>query len=85
MADFKHKDKRQVSREDAAEQLAAIAGALRTGGTVELEAGGQMFSIQVTDQVLLEREYEQKGGRVEFELELSWAVSGAAAPAPGGR
>lgn len=82
MADFKHKDKRHVSREKAAELLTAIAEALRTGATVDLAADGHSISVQVADQVLLEREYEKKGERVELELELSWSVPAGAAPAP---
>lgn len=82
MAGFKYKDKRQVSREDAAERLIAVAEALRAGGAVELGSEGQSISVQVADQVLLEREYEKKGERIELELELSWSVPGAAAPYP---
>lgn len=77
---FKHKDKQQVSREEAAERLTAIAEALRTGGTVELAAEGRSIDVQVADQVLLEREFEKKGERVELELELSWSAPAAAAP-----
>ncbi len=82
MGDFKHKDKRQVSREEAAGQLIALAEALRAGGAVELAAEGQTFSAQVADQVLLEREYERKGDRVELELELRWPLPRTGAPAP---
>ncbi len=79
-AHFKHKDKEHVSRQDAADRLVAIAEALRSGGTVELGGDGQSASVQIADELMFEREYEQKGDRVEIELELSWLVPEAAVP-----
>lgn len=78
MAEFKHKDKQELSRQEAAEWLIAIADALRTGGSMALGAGGQQ--VQIPDQVFVEREFERKGDRVEIELELSWSTADVAAP-----
>ena len=46
-----------------------------TGGSVDLGADGAQASVQVPDQVLLEREYETKRDRVELEIELKWSTA----------
>jgi amphi-Trp domain-containing protein len=81
MSDFKHKDKEQLSRQQAAERLTDIAYALTTGGSLRLNGVDQVI-VPVADELALEQEIKSDGDRVELELELSWSKATAARPAP---
>ncbi|MGW6875462.1 amphi-Trp domain-containing protein [Streptomyces xanthophaeus] len=81
MKDLKFEQKGSLSRLEAADQLSALAEALRQGGNVELEFGSGTLSLQVPDEVSTEIEVEVGDGQVELEVELKWpTVQPDAAP-----
>ncbi|MET9856994.1 amphi-Trp domain-containing protein [Streptomyces sp. NPDC006450] len=81
MKDLKFEQKGSLSRLEAADQLSALAEALRQGGNVELEFGSGTLSLQVPDEVSTEIEVEVGDGQVELEVELKWpTVQSEAAP-----
>ncbi|MGA5064602.1 amphi-Trp domain-containing protein [Streptomyces exfoliatus] len=72
MKDLKFEQKRALSRLEAADQLAALAAALRQGGEVEMEFGLGTLSLQIPDDLRGEVEVEIGGGEVELEIEFKW-------------
>ncbi|MGV0632917.1 amphi-Trp domain-containing protein [Mycolicibacillus trivialis] len=68
-----HKEERLLSRADVAAELRRLADELEAGGTITYGTGG---SLTVPEQ--LEREFEiereDKGGKIEYEveIELKW-------------
>ncbi|MFE5834801.1 amphi-Trp domain-containing protein [Streptomyces sp. NPDC056488] len=76
MKDIKFEQKRSVSRLEAAEQLMALATALKEGGDVEWDIGHGRLSLHVPDELRTEIEVETGEGEVELEIELKWPVSG---------
>ncbi|GGP88414.1 MULTISPECIES: amphi-Trp domain-containing protein [Streptomyces] len=82
MKDLKFEQKSSLSRLEAADQLSALAEALRHGGNAELELGPGTMSLRVPDELRTEIEVEVGDGEIEMEIELKWptatARSGAA-------
>ncbi|MGW6980773.1 amphi-Trp domain-containing protein [Streptomyces sp. NPDC054932] len=80
MKDLKFEQKSSLSRLEAADQLSALAEALRHGGNAELELGPGRMSLRVPDELRTEIEVEVGDGEIEMEIELKWptARSGAA-------
>ncbi|MFJ9945129.1 amphi-Trp domain-containing protein [Streptomyces erythrochromogenes] len=81
MKDLKFEQKSSLSRLEAADQLAALAEALRHGGNAELELGPGTMSLRVPDELSTEIEVEVGDGQIEMEIELKWPTatrSGAA-------
>ncbi|MFE0775885.1 amphi-Trp domain-containing protein [Streptomyces sp. NPDC058861] len=76
MKDIKFEQKRSVSRLEAAEQLMALANALKDGGDVEWDIGHGRLSLHVPDELRTEIEIETGEGEVELEIELKWPVAG---------
>ncbi|MEU6877014.1 amphi-Trp domain-containing protein [Streptomyces sp. NPDC046712] len=72
MKDLKFEQKRSLSRTEAADQLAALAAALRKGGEAELELGSGTLSLRIPDTLRSEVELEVEGGEIELEIELTW-------------
>lgn len=72
MKDLKFEQKRAMSRLEAADQLAALAAALRKGGEVDMEFGHGTLSLQIPDDLRGEVEIEIGGGEVELEIEFKW-------------
>ncbi|MFJ3585053.1 amphi-Trp domain-containing protein [Streptomyces sp. NPDC090127] len=72
MKDLKFEQKRSLSRIEAADQLTALADALREGGEVELEIGSGILSLRIPDDLRGEVEFEVGDGEIELEIELSW-------------
>ncbi|MDQ0585529.1 amphi-Trp domain-containing protein [Streptomyces rishiriensis] len=70
--DLKFEQKRSLSRLEAADQLTALAAALREGGDVELAFGPGMLSLRIPDDLRTEIEVEVGDGEVELEFELKW-------------
>ncbi|MGA5194610.1 amphi-Trp domain-containing protein [Streptomyces exfoliatus] len=68
MKDLKFEQKRALSRLEAADQLAALAAALRQGGEVEMDFGLGTLSLQIPDDLRGEVEVEIGGGEVELEI-----------------
>ncbi|MFI9612069.1 amphi-Trp domain-containing protein [Streptomyces sp. NPDC052023] len=86
MKDLKFEHKKALSRIEAADQLAALAQALREGGEAELELGSGVLSLRIPDELRGEVEFEVGGGEIELEIELKWPTGRsrhAAAPAAG--
>jgi amphi-Trp domain-containing protein len=74
MSDVKLERKEVMSREQAAERLAALADALAKAGQVEMELGGVEVSLRVPGQLRSELEVQIDGDEIELELELKWST-----------
>ena len=74
---LKLKEKDQLSREQAAARLRAIAHELASGNDVVFEHDGKRFVAKVPDRVELKLEFEVGEDESEFEIELSWASPNA--------
>ncbi|MFD3537833.1 amphi-Trp domain-containing protein [Streptomyces sp. NPDC058664] len=83
MKDLKFEQKRSMSRLEAADQLAALAEALRQGGEVDMEFGLGTLSLQIPDDLRGEVEVEIGNGEVELEIEFTWPTAARRAPSPG--
>ncbi|WAU82965.1 amphi-Trp domain-containing protein [Streptomyces sp. Qhu-G9] len=81
MTDLKFEQKRSLSRTEAADQLTALADALRKGGDVDLEFGHGTLSLKIPDDLRSEIEIEVDDGEIELEIEFTWP-SRAARKAP---
>ncbi|MFF7488505.1 amphi-Trp domain-containing protein [Streptomyces luteogriseus] len=88
MKDLTFEQKRSLSRQEAADQLTALADALREGGDAELEFGPGTLGLRIPDDLHSELEVEIGDGEIELEIELKWttaptraARSGTEAPA----
>ncbi|MFE7583039.1 amphi-Trp domain-containing protein [Streptomyces gardneri] len=81
MKDLKFERKRSVSRLEAADQLTALAAALRKGGEAELELGAGTLSLHVPDEFRSEVELEIEDGEIELEIELKWSLRDSREPA----
>ncbi|MER7733344.1 amphi-Trp domain-containing protein [Streptomyces erythrochromogenes] len=75
MKDLKFEQKSSLSRLEAADQLAALAEALRHGGNAELELGPGTMSLRVPDELSTEIEVEVGDGQIEMEIELKWPTA----------
>ncbi|WP_439565824.1 amphi-Trp domain-containing protein [Microcella sp.] len=66
-------EKKQVlSREEAAQQLRAIADELASGNGILMERDGLKVTVKVPDEVTMEVEVEIERDEREFEITLSW-------------
>ncbi|WP_327262976.1 amphi-Trp domain-containing protein [Streptomyces sp. NBC_01232] len=79
MKDLKFEKKSSLSRLEAADQLSALAEALRHGGNAELELGPGTMSLRVPDELRTEIEVEVGDGEIEMEIELKWSTAQAEA------
>ncbi|KES06291.1 hypothetical protein BU52_14555 [Streptomyces toyocaensis] len=75
MKDLKFEQKRSLSRREAADQLTALADALREGTGAELELGPGTLSLRVPDDLRSEIEVEIGDGEIELEIELKWPTA----------
>lgn len=66
------KEKRKLSREDAAARLHQIADELASGNDIVLERDGLRFVAKVPSEVAFKLEFEVEGEEAEFEIELTW-------------
>jgi amphi-Trp domain-containing protein len=65
-------EKQQLSREEAAGRLHALADALAKHNEVEFERGGMRIKVHVPDQVSFKLEVEIEDDEGELEVELGW-------------
>jgi amphi-Trp domain-containing protein len=65
-------EKQQLSREEAAGRLHALADALAKHNEVEFERGGMRIKVHVPDQVSFKLEVEVEDDGSELEVELTW-------------
>ncbi|WP_328502249.1 amphi-Trp domain-containing protein [Streptomyces sp. NBC_00457] len=75
MKDLKFEQKRSLSRLEAADQLTALAAALREGGDAELELSPGTLSLWIPDDLRSELEIEIGGGEIELEIEFKWPTA----------
>ncbi|MCF1598082.1 amphi-Trp domain-containing protein [Streptomyces muensis] len=75
MSDLKFEQKRSLSRLEAADQLAALAAALRQGGDAELELEPWTLSLRIPADLRSEIEVEVGDGEIELEIELKWSTA----------
>lgn len=75
MKDLKFEQKSSLSRLEAADQLTALAAALREGGDAELELGPGTLSVRVPEDLRSEIEVEIGDGEIELEIELKWPTA----------
>ncbi|MGW3622259.1 amphi-Trp domain-containing protein [Streptomyces sp. NPDC000880] len=75
MKDLKFEQKRSLSRLEAADQLTAIAAALREGGDAELELSPGTLSLRIPDDLRSEMEVEIGNGEIELEIEFKWPTA----------
>ncbi|MFD6554803.1 amphi-Trp domain-containing protein [Streptomyces sp. NPDC058398] len=75
MKDLEFEHKRSLSRLEAADQLAALAAALRHGGRAELQLGPGKLSVHIPDELLSEVEVEVGDDQIELEIELKWSTA----------
>ncbi|MFF8937818.1 amphi-Trp domain-containing protein [Streptomyces paradoxus] len=82
MKDLKFEQKRSLSRQEAADQLTALADALREGGDAELDLGPGTLGLRIPDDLDSELEVEIGGGEIELEIELKWKTAPTRATPP---
>ncbi|MDX3693186.1 amphi-Trp domain-containing protein [Streptomyces europaeiscabiei] len=75
MKDLKFEQKRSLSRLEAADQLTALAAALREGGEAEVDLGPGTLSLRIPDDLRSEVEVEIGGGEIELEIEFKWSTA----------
>jgi amphi-Trp domain-containing protein len=75
MKDFKFEQKRSLSRLEAADQLMALAAALREGGNAELRLSPGTLSLRIPEDLRSEIEVEIGDGEVELEIEFTWPTA----------
>lgn len=76
MKDLKFEQKSSLSRVEAADQLTALAAALREGGdAAELELGSGTLSLRIPDDLRGEVEIEVGDGEIELEIEFKWRTA----------
>ncbi|MFF6803544.1 amphi-Trp domain-containing protein [Streptomyces sp. NPDC012616] len=75
MRDLKFEQKRSLSRLEAADQLTALAAALREGEDAEVELGPGTLSLRIPDDLRSEIEIEIGNGEIELEIEFTWPTA----------
>ena len=79
MADVSFERTRSLSRAEAAVWLLALSKGFTHGGEVTLPVGGGgAVTLRLPDEVEAEFEVEVAHGRVQVELEFTWALSSSA-------
>ncbi|MFF2042820.1 amphi-Trp domain-containing protein [Kitasatospora sp. NPDC058170] len=86
MKDLSFEQKASLSRLEAADQLAALADALRHGGSAELDLGPGRLTLRIPEELRSEIEVEVGDGEIELEIEFKWptAQTGTASRPTGG-
>ncbi|MDQ0604835.1 amphi-Trp domain-containing protein [Streptomyces canus] len=82
--DLKFERKRSLSRLEAADQLAALADALRKGGEAEVELSPGTLSLRIPDDLRSEIEVEIGDGEIELEIEFTWPTTPPGSPTASG-
>lgn len=79
MKDIKFEQKDSQTRLEVADQLSALAVALRHGGNAELDFGPGTLSLRIPDELRTELEIEVGDEHIELEIELKWPTAKAEA------
>jgi amphi-Trp domain-containing protein len=69
-----NQEAKELSRQQAAERLTDIAYALTAGGRLRVDNDDEV-DLALAGRMRLKRERRSRNGRVELEIELSWAES----------
>ncbi|MGW4807823.1 amphi-Trp domain-containing protein [Kitasatospora sp. NPDC004272] len=77
MKDLEFTQERALSRAEAADQLEALAAAIRRGGQAELALGPGRLTLRIPEELHTEIEVELDGDEVELEIEMSWRTTAA--------
>ncbi|MFD8150637.1 amphi-Trp domain-containing protein [Streptomyces sp. NPDC059720] len=85
MKDLKFEQKRTLSRREAADQLSALADALREGEDAELKLGAGTLTLRIPDGLRSEIEVEIGGGEAELEIEFKWSTGTEEPPSGSGK
>ncbi|GAA2540034.1 hypothetical protein GCM10010423_42480 [Streptomyces levis] len=72
---LKFEQKRSLSRVEAADQLTALAAALREGGEAELELSAGTLSLRIAEDLRSEIEVEIGDEEIELEIEFKWPTA----------
>jgi amphi-Trp domain-containing protein len=80
MSDMELKRKESLTRQEAANWLAAFAIALAHGGHVQVDLGGTTVRLHVPDDILSQFEVEVDGDELELDIELKWSTAAAGKP-----
>ena len=80
MPDMELTRKEALTRQEAANWLAAFAIALAHGGHVQVDLGGTTVRLHVPDDILSQFEVEVDGDELELDIELKWSTVGAGKP-----
>lgn len=72
MKDLEFEQQRTLSRAQAADQLEALAAALRRGGQAELALGPGTLTVRIPDELRTEIEVELEDGEIDLEIEFTW-------------
>lgn len=75
MSDVKVEHKQALSREEAAEFIAALSEGLGEDGRVSVRLGSSVLELSVARQVDCELEVSVDGDEIELELGLKWSTS----------
>lgn len=81
MSEMELKRKESLTRQEAANWLAALAIALAHGGQAQVDLGGTTVRLQVPEDVHSDFEMEIHGEDVELDIELKWSRVPAAGAA----
>lgn len=78
MSSMELRRKESLSRQEAANWLAALAIALAHGGPAQVNLGETTVRLHVPDDVRTEFEVEIDGDELELDIELRWSTTPAA-------
>lgn len=74
MSSVELKRKESLTRQEAANWLAALAIALAHGGQAQVNLGGTTVRLHVPEDVRTEFEMEIDGDELELDIELKWST-----------
>lgn len=80
MSDMELKRKESLTRQEAANWLAALAIALAHGGQAQVDLGGTTVRLHVPEDVHSDFGMEIDGEEVELDIELKWSRVSAGPP-----
>ncbi|MGH3796288.1 MAG: amphi-Trp domain-containing protein [Pseudonocardiaceae bacterium] len=75
MSSMELKRRDSLTRQEAADWLAALAIALVHGGHAQVNLGGTTVRLHVPEDVRTEFEVEIDGDQVELDIELKWSTT----------
>ena len=80
MSSMEVKRRSSLTRQEAADCLAALAIALVHGGQAQVNLGGTTVRLHVPEEVRTDFEVEIDGEELELDIELRWSTALVARP-----